>query len=138
MKILDLFFKPIDRNINGVIKVSQQDDASIFQELDEYVITQELNKHFQIFFDRYTNALDTPTDKMGVWISGFFGSGKSHFLKILSYLLENRIAKDTQGQAKEAVDFFDENRIANPMVLAQIIQSTRVSTDVILFNLVWV
>lgn len=135
MKILDLFFKPINRNINGVIKVSQQDDASIFQELDEYVITQELNKHFQIFFDRYTNALNTPTDKMGVWISGFFGSGKSHFLKILSYLLENRIAKDDQGQAKEAVDFFDENRIANPMVLAQIIQSTRVSTDVILFNI---
>jgi hypothetical protein len=107
MKLANLFYKPISRNINGVIKVGQQDDASIFQELDEYVVTKELDKHFRAFFDRYTDALDAPTDKMGVWISGFFGSGKSHFLKILSYLLENRVARDGEGGTQEAVEFFD-------------------------------
>lgn len=83
MKITELFERDIHRNINGVIKVGQQDSENIRQELDEYVITRELDKHFRSFFDRYTDALATPTDKMGVWISGFFGSGKSHFLKIL-------------------------------------------------------
>lgn len=90
MNIAELFLKDIRRNINGVIKVGQLDDDNIRQELEEYVITRELDKHFHTFFERYTTALDTPTDKMGVWISGFFGSGKSHFLKILSYLLDNR------------------------------------------------
>ena len=135
MKLANLFYKPISRNINGVIKVGQQDDASIFQELDEYVVTKELDKHFRAFFDRYTDALDAPTDKMGVWISGFFGSGKSHFLKILSYLLENRVARDGEGGTQEAVEFFDEERIVDSMLRADITRSVQVPTDVILFNI---
>ncbi len=66
MNIAELFQKDIHRNINGVIKVGQQDSENIRQELEEYVVTHELDKHFRIFFDRYTNALSNPTDKMGV------------------------------------------------------------------------
>ncbi len=90
MKISELFQKDIYRNINGVIKVGQQDKDNLRQELEEYVVTKELDKHFRTFFGRYTEALHNPTDKMGIWMSGFFGSGKSHFLKILSYLLANQ------------------------------------------------
>ena len=90
MKIQNMFQKDINRDINGVIKVSQNDDNSLRQELSEYIITKELRRHFCTFFDNYSKAIDYPTDKIGVWISGFFGSGKSHFLKILSYLLENK------------------------------------------------
>lgn len=81
MKIQTMFEKDINRDINGVIKVRQDDEHSLQQELSEYIITKELRKHFRTFFDHYTKAIDTPTDKIGVWISGFFGSGKSHFLK---------------------------------------------------------
>ena len=81
MIIQDLFSKDINRNINGVVKVSQDDEASIKQELSEYVVTRELQRHFADFFESYTAAIDVPTDRVGVWISGFFGSGKSHFLK---------------------------------------------------------
>ena len=84
-----MFKKNIDRPINGVIKVMQTDDENRRQELEEYVITRELRRHFGAFYDSYEKSIDGPTDKMGVWISGFFGSGKSHFLKILSYLLAN-------------------------------------------------
>ena len=84
MKFAEMFLKSIDRPINGVIKVMQTDDENRQQELEEYVITRELRKHFSSFYDQYEQGIDGPTDKMGVWISGFFGSGKSHFLKILS------------------------------------------------------
>ncbi|MCY7285473.1 MAG: DUF6079 family protein [Cyanobacteria bacterium CAN_BIN43] len=130
MKITELFDKDIRRDINGVIKVGQQDDSNLEQELSEYVVTKELDKHFNDFFGRYTNALDAPTDKMGIWISGFFGSGKSHFLKILSYLLENR-----QVQGRKSVDYFDENRISDPILRGNIVRSANISTDVILFNI---
>ena len=130
MKITELFERDIHRNINGVIKVGQQDNENIQQELDEYVITRELDKHFRSFFDRYTDALTTPTDRMGVWISGFFGSGKSHFLKILSYLLSNR-----STGARQAIEYFDEKRVPDPLLRAKMTQAARTSADVILFNI---
>jgi len=105
VKIEDLFKKDIKRQIDGVIKVDKYDDESVYTELDEYVVTKESLKHFDRFFDRYYNATHTPTDKIGVWVSGFFGSGKSHFIKILSYLLENKTV-----YGKTALDFF-ENKI---------------------------
>ena len=86
MIIKNMFEKPIDRNINGVIKVGQKDEEIIHQELDEYVVTKQLLKHFREFFENYSNSINNPNGEIGVWISGFFGSGKSHFLKILSYI----------------------------------------------------
>lgn len=90
MRIKEMFYKPIDRDIKGVIKVGQGDDSNVYQELEEYVVTRELAKHFNDFFEAYKKSIVGTTDKMGVWISGFFGSGKSHFLKILSHILENK------------------------------------------------
>ena len=95
MHIRDLFTKNLFRPINGVVKADQQDEAVVWQELDEYVVTRELDKHFRKFFEAYLASTDNPkdkavTDRMGVWVSGFFGSGKSHFIKILSYLLNRR------------------------------------------------
>ena len=83
MKIQQMFRKPVDRDMKGVIKVGQDDSLNIKQELEEYVVTRELQKYFREFFDSYKNGINGNTDKRGVWISGFFGRGKSHFLKIL-------------------------------------------------------
>lgn len=131
MIIKNMFSKPIDRDIKGVIKVGQDDNANIQQELEEYVVTRELQKHFSDFFASYKKGINGNTDKMGVWISGFFGSGKSHFLKILSYLLANM---DASG--KKAIDYFiDDNKISDPMVLADMKLATTVPTDVVLFNI---
>ncbi len=131
MIIKNMFAKPIDRDIKGVIKVGQDDNANIQQELEEYVVTRELQKHFRDFFESYKKGISGNTDKMGVWISGFFGSGKSHFLKILSYLLAN---KDVNG--KRAIDYFlDDNKISDPMVLADMKLASTIPTDVVLFNI---
>ena len=131
MIIKNMFLKPIDRDINGVIKVWQNDDDNIRQELEEYVVTRELQKHFRDFFESYKIGINRNTDKIGVWISGFFGSGKSHFLKILSYILDN---KEVGG--KKAIDFFTEyNKISDPMVLANMRLAASIPTDVVLFNI---
>lgn len=77
MKLEHIYKADINRDINGVIKVAQNDEKSIKQELGEYIITKELRKHFNTFFTNYEKALSVPTDKIGVWISGFFGKTKS-------------------------------------------------------------
>ena len=128
MLIHDMFAKDIDRNINGVVDASQQSDSAIRQELEEYVITKELAGHFATFFDAYEQALYTPTREIGVWISGFYGSGKSHLLKMLSYLLSN---PDVDG--KPAIDYF-ESKFAEPMLAARAHRCAGVPTESILFN----
>jgi hypothetical protein len=129
MIIKDMFQKDIERDIRGVIKVAQTDEDNIYQELDEYVVTRELNKHFSKFYENYQKGIDGTTDKMGVWISGFFGSGKSHFLKILAYLLENKKVKD-----KRAINFF-EDKLQDPLVYANMKRTADVETETILFNI---
>ncbi|WP_250868420.1 BREX system P-loop protein BrxC [Methanococcoides seepicolus] len=130
IKIEDLFLKDVKRNINGVIKVDQDDEASIYTELDEYVVTKESREHFDKFFTRYLNTTQEPIDKIGVWVSGFFGSGKSHFIKILSYLMENRTVHD-----KTALEFFRE-KIEDTLIFDNIERSVNYGTkDVILFNI---
>ena len=124
-----MFLKDIERDIRGVIKVAQTNKDDIYQELDEYVVTQELHKHFSKFYDNYQRGINGKTDKMGVWISGFFGSGKSHFLKILAYLLENNAV-----QGKQPIDFF-EDKIQDSLIYANMKRTADVNTEVILFNI---
>ena len=131
MQIREMFAKPIDRDLQGVIIVGQDETANVRQELEEYVVTRELQKHFADFFAAYKTGIIGNTSKTGVWISGFFGSGKSHFLKILSYLLENR-----EIAGKKAIDYFvDDSKIADPMVLADMQLAADTPTDVVLFNI---
>ena len=129
MKIQSMFQKGIDRDINGVVQVSQDDQRSVKQELDEYIITKELRRHFATFIDNYVKAIDYPTGKIGVWISGFFGSGKSHFLKMLSYLLSN---KEVDG--KHAIDYFTD-KFDDPMMYADAARCSSMPTETILFDI---
>lgn len=129
MKISNLFEKDIHRNIQGVVKIGQDSNEIIKDELDEYVITKELNRHFDKFFENYRKGTQSRTDKIGVWISGFFGSGKSHFLKILSYLLSS----NTFSGSKAATYF--EDKIVDNRILADIKVAGDTSADVILFNI---
>ena len=130
MMIRDMFADDINRKINGVIKVDQAADDVIEQELNEYVITRELKKHFITFFNYYGDAFDQPTADMGVWISGFFGSGKSHFLKMLSYLLENKEVKGIRSVERFRKKFEDD-----PATFMLIDRATKGLTETILFNI---
>lgn len=128
MKIQEMFERDINRYINGVISVGE--DETVKQELEEYVVTRELQRHFGDFFDAYEKGLDNPARNVGVWIQGYFGSGKSHFLKMLSYLLENRDVAGTK-----AVDYFD-GKFDDLMTFAKIKRAASdVTAETILFNI---
>ena len=116
MNIGQMFAKSINREIKPVVKPGQVDDATVKLELQEYVVTQELQKHFAAFFSNYRRGIGADTDRIGVWISGFFGSGKSHFLKMLSYLIS-----DKEVAGKPALEYFiEDDKITDPKVLADI------------------
>ena len=129
MRIKDMFKDDIDRKINGVVQVEQDEKSVIEQEIKEYVVTSELKKHFTKFFNDYSESFIQPTDNVGVWITGFFGSGKSHFLKMLSYLLEN---KEING--KKTVDYFAE-KFNDELSFMNIRKCTQVPTETMLFNI---
>jgi hypothetical protein len=99
-KIGDVFYRPINRHINRVVKVEQDDRETIKQELDEYVLTGSLEKHYLDISEAVLDTEHNPTDETGIWISGFFGSGKSHFIKILGYVLDDRTLPDGRSAAE--------------------------------------
>ena len=138
MRIENLFQKDISRPINGVVKADQLDESSVWQELEEFVVTKELDQHFRSFFSSYCEAMERTGDadvagKIGVWVSGFFGSGKSHFIKVLSYLLNNK-EHTYGGQTRQAVEFFN-HKIKDAILLGDIKRAVASHTDVILFNI---
>lgn len=81
MLIQDTFKKDIFRAIDPVVRADE--DKYLANELDEFVITNEVERHLLEFFEEY-NEPDAVGN--GAWISGFFGSGKSHLLKILAVI----------------------------------------------------
>jgi hypothetical protein len=88
--IKDLFAGDINRRIEEVIKVDQTDERIIRDEIDEYVVTKSICDHYTNVLNRYWEMPNRPGDDVGVWVSGFFGSGKSSFAKMLGLALENR------------------------------------------------
>jgi len=136
MKIKDIFARDIHRSINGVVKADQLDESSVWQELDEFVVTRELTRHINDLVAVLLSTIESEEDasgKNGVWVSGYFGCGKSHFIKVLSYLLENRSHK-YDGESRKAAEFFS-NKIEDAMLFADLKRVVDVPTDTILFNI---
>ncbi len=138
-----IFEKPVDRSIEGVIKAD--DDASLRLEAEEYVLTNEVEKRLESFLDAYNNY----NGANGVWISGFFGSGKSHLLKILALLMENREVEGAKvldiilpkcgdnellkGDLKKAVSIPSKSILFNIDQKADVISKTQIDALVAVF-----
>lgn len=91
----ELFAKRIDRNIEEVIKVEQSNESVVKSEIEEYVVTDAIREHFLTLYKAFADSASEPHEGIGVWLSGFFGSGKSSFAKILGYTLANKKLGDT-------------------------------------------
>jgi hypothetical protein len=124
MLLQSLFKKDINRSIETVIKADDRDN--ILQEVEEYVVTNEISKKLTDFFESYNNF----DGINGVWISGFFGSGKSHLLKILSYVLEN-----ITHNGKHLGELFANKVVDDAKLKGDILAGTRIDSESILFNI---
>jgi len=88
--IRDLLSRDLSQPIEEVIKLDQQDEQTVYTEITEYVATDRIKRQYQEILQAIADAPGDPTEGVGVWISGFFGSGKSSFAKNLGYVISNR------------------------------------------------
>ena len=101
-KIKDILARHVNDDIKSVIDLNQQDEKDVLDELNGFILTESLAKHLADFCDFYTsNTLQT-----GLWLSGFYGSGKSYFSKMIGFLLKNPVIMGTSFR----------NRFANKLV----------------------
>lgn len=124
MTLEKIFDKPVNRHIEGVIKAD--DDSGLRLEMEEYVLTNEVARRLETFLDEYKNY----EGANGVWISGFFGSGKSHLLKMLAHLLENR---NIDGVS--ALELFQSKCGENEFLRADLHIAATIPSKSILFNI---
>lgn len=124
MKLGQIFGKPVDRPIEGVIKAD--DESGLLTEIEEYVLTNEVAKRLESFLEAYNNYQGAN----GAWVSGFFGSGKSHLLKILALLLENRVI-DGVPVLERFLPKCDENALLK----ANLNKAVAIPSRSILFNI---
>ena len=124
MPLSAIFTKPIDRPIEGVIKAD--DEAHLLQEVEEYVLTNEVARRLDELLGAYLDYQGAN----GVWISGFFGSGKSHLLKMLALLFEDR-----QIDGQRALDLFLPKLADNTFLRADLQRAVAIPSRSILFNI---
>ena len=92
-KIKELLSLNLDIDIKNVIDLEEQVEEEIRYEIDNYIITENIGRHLSTFASKYNSSIK----ETGVWLSGFYGSGKSYFGKMLGYLLDNRVIMGTQA-----------------------------------------
>ncbi|MDR3628227.1 MAG: hypothetical protein P4L45_15395, partial [Ignavibacteriaceae bacterium] len=91
MLLKDLLEVEIPDEITHVIDVQNTREEIVESEISVYIVTNSLAKNYLTLAQRF-NSLEKET---GVWLSGFYGSGKSYFAKVFGQLLENRTIKGT-------------------------------------------
>jgi hypothetical protein len=87
MKIGEIFRTDLEREIKEVIKVDYADAHEVIEEIQDYVVTDRIHDEFLTVLDQYRETINNPSEDVNVWVSGFFGSGKSSFAKVLGYVI---------------------------------------------------
>lgn len=135
MRIADLFDTPVEERIEPVIKVGETGDQhKLAGEIGSYVVTPMIEQYLDDILEHFTDTFLTKTTEIGTWISGYFGSGKSHFAKIIALLAENMMLEGISACKR-----FEARLPADAPRRTSIIRSLgrmhQCATDVLAFNL---
>lgn len=126
----DLLHRDLNRKIEEIIQVDQADEQSVYDEITEYIATDSIRSQYYDLFKAIADAPSEPQEGIGVWVSGFFGSGKSSFAKYLGYALQNR-----SFRGEPFADLFktqiEDDRVSNLLDLI----NAKTPTEVILFEI---
>lgn len=128
-QIKELFALDIERPIEEVIKVDQDDAQIVHDEISEYIVTEAILGHYLKILRKYWETKNKPHEGIGIWVSGFFGSGKSSFAKMLGLALQDR---DVLGES--AADLFGKRTGNNEaqVLLKQITE--QIPTEAVIFD----
>ena len=135
MKIKELFQKDIERQINPAVVVSKQDDETVKAEIDEYVFTQTIIENLYKYLN---NLINSKQDKTGIWINGFYGSGKSHFIKYIFYSLKPEYSEKAFDHFLEELKKPDKDVLsdASPGNIKSLQKKIeKIKPDTIIFNI---
>lgn len=129
MQIKELFALDIERPIEEVIKVDQDDAQIVQDEISEYIVTDSILRHYLMILRKYWETKNKPHEGIGIWVSGFFGSGKSSFAKMLGLALQNR-----EVLGKSAADLFGTRTGSDEaqVLLTQITE--HIPTEAVIFD----
>ncbi len=125
----DLLARDLSRKIEEIIQVDQADEQSVHAEITEYISTDSIRDQYHLLLKAIAEAPTEPHESIGVWVSGFFGSGKSSFAKNLGYVLENRTVLGSRF-AELFKQQLGDRRISDLLDLI----NARIPTEVILFE----
>jgi len=137
MILRNIYDKDITREINPAVVVSNKKEETIKAEILEYVFTNELIEKLYIVLNTVLNKKNV---KAGIWINGYYGSGKSHFIKYVHYLLDNNTSKMAFSAFEKAVVDYDNMKpggieditLSNIKLLKKRVIAS--NTDNIMFN----
>jgi polyhydroxyalkanoate synthesis regulator phasin len=126
----DLLSRDLNRKIEEIIQVDQTDEQSVYSEITEYIVTDSIRDQYAALLKAVAEAPAEPHESVGVWISGFFGSGKSSFAKNFGYALANKkvLGQDFSALFKKQIR---DEQVTNLLDLI----NTRFPTEVILFDI---
>lgn len=128
MKIKDILSIQLDNDIKNVIDLNSQSEEEVKEELDGFILTESLAGHLSDFLDKFCSDMK----ESGVWLSGFYGSGKSYFAKMLGFLINNPVIQGTSFRerfAHKLVGLRNEDFIKN-----QIASLDKAKYQVVLFD----
>src|SRR5579864_4619968 len=129
-KIAELLSRDLSRRIEEVIQVDQAEEQAVFAEIDEYIATDSIRDQYASLLKAIAEAPADPNEAIGVWVSGFFGSGKSSFAKNLGYAVQNNkvLGRDFAALFKRQID---DKRVGDLLDLI----NSRFPTEVIFFDI---
>ncbi len=129
MRIKYLLKRDLSERIEEVIKLNQADEETVYTELTEYVATARIHEHYRTLLHAMAEAPAEPHEGVGVWISGFFGSGKSSFAKNLGYVLDNHTV-----QGHRAADLFAQQLQDEEITRLVEFITLKIPTKVVMFD----
>lgn len=107
MKIREIYDKSIDRDINPAVVVSNKNAATVEAEIKEYIFTDDLIEKAYLILD---TVLNKTKGKTGIWVNGYYGSGKSHFIKYIHYCLNSVTSEAAFEHFMKAVEGYDTTK----------------------------
>jgi hypothetical protein len=128
-KINEILTLDLQEDIKNVIDLEDRSELEIQQEIESYIVTEGIGRHLYNFTNQFTSNIK----ETGVWLSGFYGSGKSYFGKMLGYIIDNPTINGTPARERfipRLKGVSDESIIENSIRNLEAINSRVVFLDV--------